>query len=68
MCREDINHKLSGKKGAYIIRENVTFCNDFPPLPTNYNESRRNEKFILELEKRDAILLREEMVFQLQIE
>lgn len=39
------------KKGAYIIRENVTFCNDFPPLPTNYNESRRNEKFILELEK-----------------
>ncbi len=40
------------KKGAYIIRENVTFCNDFPPLPTNYNESRRNEKFILELEKK----------------
>ncbi len=40
------------KKGAYIIRENVTFCNDFPPLPTNYIESRRNEKFILELEKK----------------
>ncbi len=40
------------KKGINIIRENVTFCNDFPPLPTNYSESRRNEKFILELEKK----------------
>ena len=44
--------KKKKKKGAYIIRENVTFCNDFPPLPTNYIESRRNEKFILELEKK----------------
>lgn len=40
------------KRGTYIIRENVTFCDDFPPLPTNYKESRRNETFILKLEQK----------------
>lgn len=47
---------LLTKKGAEIIPENSTLCKDFPPLPTNYEESRRNERFILELEKNRCLM------------
>lgn len=43
-------------KGYEIIKENVEICDDFPPLPTNYNESRRNERFCLNLEKKKSII------------
>ena len=35
--------------GGTLIGENITLVPDFPPLPTNYEESRRNERIILPL-------------------
>lgn len=45
--------------GGELIAENITLVPDFPPLPTNYEESRRNEKIILPLEDRRCQMARE---------
>lgn len=44
--------KCLEESGICIIHENTRICNNFPHMPTNYKESRMNEKFILELEKK----------------
>lgn len=45
--------------GGELIAENITLVPDFPPLPTNYEESRRNERIILPLEDRRCGMARE---------
>ncbi|MBE5891583.1 MAG: hypothetical protein E7282_11555 [Lachnospiraceae bacterium] len=44
--------------GNKIIPENSTLYEDFPPLPTNFQESRRNEGIILPIENQRCEMAR----------
>lgn len=56
--KTSVLHKIV-EAGGQLVAENGTLSADFPPLPTNYEESRRNERIILPLEDKRCQVARE---------